>query len=87
MSEFDRIYREQRNHFGPEPSEMIKQYISELPLECRVLDVGTGQGRNVLELARRGIHVGLLPTWGDHVTDAWGPNKPVFDPSNAATYG
>jgi len=37
--------------------------------------------------AERNMFVGLLPTWGDKVTLAWGKGPVVFDSINAYTYG
>jgi hypothetical protein len=43
----------------------------------------------VIELAqRKGLYVGLLPTWGDKVELLWHGKGPViFDPDNAKAYG
>ncbi len=35
----------------------------------------------------KGIFIGLLPTWGDKVTKAWGVGPVIFNPENAAAYG
>ncbi len=35
----------------------------------------------------RGLFIGLLPTWGDKVTLAWGQGPVIFDSVNAYTYG
>lgn len=35
----------------------------------------------------RGLYVGLLPTWGDKVTQLWGAGPVVFDSANAFVYG
>lgn len=37
--------------------------------------------------ARHGMIVGLLPTWGSYVTDAWGEHARIFDADKAAVYG
>ena len=35
-----------------------------------------------------GLHVGLLPTWGDKVfTSTWGKGPEIFNPQNAKVYG
>ncbi|HEY0945399.1 MAG TPA: DUF4038 domain-containing protein [Opitutaceae bacterium] len=34
-----------------------------------------------------GLHVGLLPTWGDKFNRRWGIGPEVFTPANARTYG
>jgi hypothetical protein len=36
---------------------------------------------------KRGIYMGLLPTWGDKITKAWGAGPVVFDSVNAYHYG
>lgn len=36
---------------------------------------------------RRNLYIGLLPTWGDKVTQLWGEGPVVFDSINAYTYG
>lgn len=36
---------------------------------------------------RKGMYLGLLPTWGDKVTAAWGDGPCIFTPENARTYG
>ncbi|WP_158860726.1 apiosidase-like domain-containing protein [Lunatibacter salilacus] len=39
------------------------------------------------EAAKRGIYMGLLPTWGDKYNKAWGVGPEVFTPENAFAYG
>jgi hypothetical protein len=42
----------------------------------------------VLRMAeKRGMYIGLLPTWGDKVTKAWGAGPVVFNKDNAYKYG
>lgn len=42
----------------------------------------------VLDLAATlGLHLGLLPTWGDKWNQKWGVGAEVFTPENARTYG
>ncbi|MBI5694081.1 MAG: glycoside hydrolase family 140 protein [Verrucomicrobia bacterium] len=41
----------------------------------------------VTEANRRGMYVGLLPTWGDKWNKKWGTGPEVFTPANAAAYG
>lgn len=38
--------------------------------------------------AKKGLYIGLLPTWGDKVyTDKWGTGPEIFNVENAAQYG
>jgi hypothetical protein len=37
--------------------------------------------------AEKKMYIGLLPTWGDKVTPAWGTGPVVFNESNAEAYG
>lgn len=39
------------------------------------------------EAAKRGIYMGLLPTWGDKYNKAWGVGPEIFTPENASAYG
>lgn len=37
--------------------------------------------------ARRGLYVGMLPTWGDKWNKKWGTGPEIFTPANARAYG
>jgi len=37
--------------------------------------------------AKKGLYIGMLPTWGDKVNDVWGVGPVVFNVENAFTYG
>jgi hypothetical protein len=37
--------------------------------------------------AKKGLYLGLLPTWGDKVTNLWGEGPRVFTVENARVYG
>lgn len=41
----------------------------------------------IREANRRGIYVGLLPTWGDKWNKKWGVGPEIFTPANARSYG
>jgi hypothetical protein len=41
----------------------------------------------VAEANKRGIYIGLLPTWGDKWNKKWGLGPEVFTTTNAETYG
>lgn len=57
MSRFDELYRETPEFFGSEPSRLLARFHNLIPGDGFVLDIGVGQGRNALFLARRGISV------------------------------
>lgn len=37
--------------------------------------------------ARKGMYIGLLPTWGDKVTNLWGDGPVIFNVQNAEVFG
>ena len=41
----------------------------------------------VNEAEKLGLFVGMLPTWGDKITKAWGVGPEIFTPENAEKYG
>jgi len=41
----------------------------------------------VREANRRGMYIGLLPTWGDKWNRKWGVGPEIFTPQNAEVYG
>jgi SAM-dependent methyltransferase len=49
-------YRQKGSVWGAEPNQFVVAYLSDLE-PCRVLDLGTGQGRNAIWLARQGHRV------------------------------
>ncbi len=57
MRRFDELYVSDEAYFGHEPSRVLKAYYRLIPERGRVLDIGVGQGRNALFLARRGAFV------------------------------
>jgi tellurite methyltransferase len=54
MSRFDEIYETEPHYFGREPSRLVARFHPLIPARARVLDIGIGQGRNAIFLARRG---------------------------------
>lgn len=58
----DRTYTEYADFFGTDATPLCKQYSELLPAGCRVLDIGVGQGRNAVPLARRGCRVTGIDT-------------------------
>lgn len=55
--DYDKLYGETRDALG-EPTQVIVDAFDRLPVQgARVLDVGCGQGRDALVLARQGHHV------------------------------
>jgi tellurite methyltransferase len=60
---YDKTYAETPDVFGAKPEAMLVEYAHELKHDQPVLDVGVGQGRNALYLARRGFTVhGIDPS-------------------------
>ena len=57
MKHFDELYRETPDFFGSEPSRLLAQFHHLIPADGFVLDIGVGQGRNALFLARKGVSV------------------------------
>ena len=41
----------------------------------------------VSNAANYGLYIGLLPTWGEYVCQAWGKGPEIFNEDNAGTYG
>lgn len=58
---YDEAYRE-ADWFGADPSPLLETHADLLPPGARVLDLGVGQGRNALPLARRGCRVTGIDT-------------------------
>ena len=57
MTDYDEAYRQTPAFFGDAPDSVLGDFIRILDPSLRVLDVGCGQGRNALFLARRGFGV------------------------------
>jgi hypothetical protein len=68
-------------------------FYGELPLEnddpTRPREAYFQQVDYVIKKAEQlGLHIGLLPTWGDKLfKDSWGVGPEIFNVSNAKTYG
>ncbi len=60
MDDFDVFYGSTPDYFGAEPEASLVRFADLLDLSQPVLDVGCGQGRNTLFLARRGFSVDAL---------------------------
>jgi len=60
VDDFDAAYRSTPDYFGAEPEASLVQFADLLDLSQPILDVGCGQGRNTLFLARRGFSVDAL---------------------------
>jgi cyclopropane fatty-acyl-phospholipid synthase-like methyltransferase len=60
---YDAAYRADDRYFGEEPEKLLREHLGALDPTREILDVGMGQGRNALWLARRGFQVaGLEPS-------------------------
>jgi len=63
MSHYDTEYKKNPGLFGTEPSSLVVSHGLLIPAAGKVLDVGVGQGRNAIALARRGCQVtGIDPS-------------------------
>ncbi len=62
MSRFDEIYAQGPDHFGTEPSKILGRFHGLIRPGGRVLDIGVGQGRNAIFLARLGFEVDGIDT-------------------------
>ncbi len=54
---FDEFYKANKNAFGSEPERILIDHAHHLEPSLPVLDLGAGQGRNSIYLARRGFDV------------------------------
>lgn len=59
---YDSAYEKDEALFGPKESYLLEKYAEFIPDNARVLDLGVGQGRNVLPLARLGCQVTGIDT-------------------------
>jgi len=62
VSRFDEIYAQGPDHFGTEPSKILGRFHGLIRPGGRVLDIGVGQGRNAIFLARLGFEVDGIDT-------------------------
>jgi cyclopropane fatty-acyl-phospholipid synthase-like methyltransferase len=54
---YDELYRNNENYFSAEPVKLLKDYWPLIEKSKPVLDIGAGQGRNTIFLARQGLEV------------------------------
>lgn len=54
---YDSLYTDAADYFGAEPEKMLVDHVHLLDPSAPILDVGCGQGRNALYLAREGRRV------------------------------
>ncbi len=57
MTRYDSVYSDQEAYFGPEPNPLLVRFEHLLDIDGKILDVGAGQGRHALHLARKGFAV------------------------------
>ncbi len=54
---FDQLYKEYRSLWGKGPNELLKKVWERFGKHSTILDLGTGQGRDALFLAKQGFRV------------------------------
>lgn len=64
MSEYDELYRENPAYFSQRPDDNLMRHVHLIPPASRVLDLGSGTGRNAIYVARRGHPVDAVDTSG-----------------------
>lgn len=57
---YDKTYKEVKNVFGSEPEEILVKYFEQIDKSKPVLDIGSGQGRNSIFLAEKGLVVDAI---------------------------
>ena len=63
MNTYDTAYKKDSAYFGTEPEALVTAFMGRIRPGGRVLDIGVGQGRNALPLARAGFRVtGIDPS-------------------------
>lgn len=70
-TDYEKLYRDQRHALG-EPTREIARFFDERSSSCRVLDIGCGQGRDALYIARLGhevVGVDLSPSGIDQLRE------------------
>jgi SAM-dependent methyltransferase len=64
VADYDRIYTDHADFFGADPSPLLARFTDHIPDGSRILDIGVGQGRHALPLARRGFRITGIDTSG-----------------------
>ena len=57
---YDETYKNSKDNFGAEPEPVLRNYYRRINKSQPVLDIGAGQGRNALFLAREGFTVDAI---------------------------
>jgi SAM-dependent methyltransferase len=61
---YDKTYKETKNVYWCEPEEILKKYYERIDVTKPVLDIGAGQGRHTLFLAKAGYTVDAIDPSG-----------------------
>jgi tellurite methyltransferase len=64
---YDHFYKQIKDAFGPEPEKVLTDHIHLLDRSRTILDVGAGQGRHAIYLARKGFSVDAIEPSGEGI--------------------
>ncbi|MEZ5360748.1 MAG: class I SAM-dependent methyltransferase [Candidatus Zixiibacteriota bacterium] len=57
---YDNAYKKTSSYFGDDPTDILRDHYMKIDTSRRILDIGAGQGRNALFLARNGFAVDAI---------------------------
>ena len=57
---YDKTYSETKNVFGIEPEQILNNFVDKIDKTGPILDIGVGQGRNSIFLAKKGFSIDAI---------------------------